>query len=52
MGKVTIPQSALSRSQPPLHKGAFILYKPPLQRPFFGLYYYYVVLCQPDKTEG
>ena len=22
MGKVTIPQSALSRSQPPLHKGA------------------------------
>ena len=23
MGKVTIPQSALSRSQLPLHKGAF-----------------------------
>ena len=22
MGKATIPQSALSRSQPPLHKGA------------------------------
>ena len=29
MGKVTIPQSALTRSQPPLHKGAYaILIKP------------------------
>ena len=29
MGKVTIPQSALSRSQLPLHKGAFTL--PPIE---------------------
>ena len=28
------------------------LRNPSLQRPLFGLYYYYVVLCQPDKTEG